>query len=154
LTRPAAHNDGSPRRARPKATAKAAGLQERHVQETITQMLEWDGWRAIRTEHAIERDEEGNFKRRVGEVGMADMLFIRYEYEPCRGEECSGERCFPRDIGKAMVLWCEFKRPGGKLRPDQLAWHAAERARGALVLVIDSIEAGRAWYDQSGLRRR
>jgi hypothetical protein len=54
----------------------------------------------------------------------------------------------------AEVLWIEFKRPGEKPRGDQQLWHAAERERGALVMVVDDIDAFLGWYAGSGLQRR
>lgn len=157
--------------------ATEIGLTERHVQETVTAFLQRDGWRAIRTEAQSDR---GFIKRvlakasqhtlfhalvaplsnlllacmraaGVGEVGMPDYLYVRYA-NPCRGEGCSGENCGGVE---AEVLWCEFKAPGKKPSPHQLAWHEAERARGALVLVVSDIDNFMTrLYPQSGLQRR
>jgi hypothetical protein len=56
-------------------------------------------------------------------------------------------------------MWVEHKRAGGVVRPHQLAWHEAERARGALVVVATedfepSLDGFIEWYRVSGLLRR
>lgn len=122
-------------------------LLEKHVQQTVTQFLEWDGWRAIRTDPVSDRSRGKGF----GEVSMPDALFIRYWAgeggdDPNLAMEC--------ERATASVLWCEFKRPGQKPRKDQLAWHEAERARGALVRVVDDPNQFFEWYEKSGLQRR
>lgn len=114
-------------------------ITEEHIQRTVKEFLEWDDWRSLRTEHAIERDKNGKVKRKVGELGMPDYLFIRYR---------------PWEIDSAQVIWIEFKSPGEKPTQEQLKWHKAERDRGALVLVVDDIDAFVQWYKQSGLQRR
>lgn len=136
LKTPRAYSGG---RRRAVKAPRPAPLRESHIQQTVTEFLEWDGWRPIRTEHAIERDEDGGFKRRVGEVGMPDYLFVRYDTHI--------------STSWAQVLWIEFKRPGERPRWDQEVWHVTERLRGALVLVVDSIDDFRAWYAASGLQR-
>lgn len=125
-------------------------LTEAHIQRTVKEFLEADGWRAIRTEHALERTKEGKIRRKVGEVGMPDFMFVRYEL---LSRQLGN---WPRACYEAAceVAWVEFKRPGKKPTPAQLAWHEAERARGALVIVVDSIERGIAWYKASGLARK
>jgi hypothetical protein len=90
------------------------------------------------------------YGRAVGEVGQPDYLFIRYDPEkqiPAswqKGVDCS----------YAQVLWIEFKAPGKKADAHQLDWHTAERARGALVIVVENIDGFIAWYKSSGLARR
>jgi len=39
---------------------------------------------------------------------------------------------------------CELKTPIGRLRPEQVAWHAAARRRGVLVEVVRSVDEARA----------
>jgi len=107
-------------------------LLERDIQQTCTEFLELDGWRAFRTELTIQR-ERG---RVVGERGQPDYLYLRYT-----------------DDGMARVLWIEYKKPGEKPRPDQLAWHEAERKRGGIVLVVDDIDWFMRWYRLGGLAR-
>lgn len=126
--------------------ARSIGLTEAHVQETITQFLQLDGWRAFRTELTVQR-ERG---RVVGERGQPDYLYVRYEH-------FIDHRPDSRSLyyKAAYVLWIEFKKPGEKPRPEQLAWHEAERKRGALVLVVSDIDYFiREWYPASGLARR
>lgn len=127
-------------------------LTEAHIQQTFREFLEADGWRSIRTEHALERTKEGKIRRKVGEVGMPDYLFVRYL--PPENPRPGAPATLVQRPAMAEVLWCEFKRPGKKPTPAQLAWHGAERARGALVVVVDSIEGGIAWYKARGLARR
>ena len=107
-------------------------LLERDIQQTCTEFLELDGWRAFRTEYTIQR-ERG---RVVGELGQPDYLYLRYT-----------------DDGMARALWIEYKKPGEKPRPDQLAWHEAERKRGGIVLVVDDIDWFMRWYRLGGLAR-
>ena len=57
------------------------------------------------------------------------------------------------------MMWIEHKSPTGRAAPHQKAWHAAERARGALVLVAGedfpaSIDGFMEFYRRSGLMRR
>ena len=117
-------------------------LSEAQIERTCTDILELDRWRALKTD-PVSRKEWG---KGFGEPGMADDQFIRYDREmPCRGQ--------------AEVLWVEFKTRHGKVAKRQLAWHQAERARGALTAIagIDfeaTIVGFQAWYLASGLNRR
>jgi hypothetical protein len=128
-------------------TAKSRIL-EAHVQQAVVEYLQLDRWRAFRTELTVQR-ERG---RVVGERGQPDYLFVRYSH-PCRGAGCSGEHCGTIDCVECELLWIEFKRPGEKPRADQIAWHQAERKRGALVLVVDSFDDFAKLYETSGLQR-
>jgi hypothetical protein len=151
-------------------------LTEAHVQQTVTQFLELDGWRAFKMEafsdHSLAKRIMAKLNKiaalhsfmgviagvvtsccraaGVGEPGMPDYLYIRYAWIGCN-KSGQFEGWHRED---AQVLWIEFKKPGEKPRPDQLAWHEAERARGALVLVVNDIDAFRVWYRDSGLKRR
>jgi hypothetical protein len=130
---------------------KTKPLSEAHIQNTCTQLLELDGWRALRTDPVSRREWGKGF----GELGMADHLYIRYSRipvgpgpEPDFGARASG----------CQVLWCEWKSARGKAAQHQLDWIARETARGALVVVAGrtfpaSIEGFHAWYRQSGLMR-
>lgn len=139
---------------------KELGLTEAHVQQTVTQFLELDGWRAIRTDPVSDRSRGKGF----GEVGMPDMLYLRYQFiGPDSDVNYAGWRLTfgppPRYAGfdpeDVQALWIEFKAPGKAAKPHQLAWHEAERKRGALVLVVDDIDDFmKRWYPQSGLQRR
>lgn len=129
---------------------------EREIQRTVTEWLTLDGWRALRTDPVSDRSRGKGF----GELGMADMLYIRYG-DPYYTKEPSA---------LAGVMWIEFKRERGgngkralftraeKAKLHQRAWIAAERARGALVLLVGedcpaTIEGCMAWYIGSGLLR-
>jgi hypothetical protein len=153
---------------------KTPGLTEAHVEQTITEFMEWDGWRAIRTHPLppivqrldaimakapapllaawrVIRSYVANHthKERFGEPAMPDKLFIRYGTQsPTQPDSGPGFRW-------AEVMWIEFKKPGERPRPDQIAWHEAERSRGALVKVVDDIDDFMlVWYPKSGLQRR
>lgn len=140
LRKPRAERQQSPR------AQRVPGLLESHIQQTVTEFLQLDGWRAFRTELTVQR-ERG---RVVGERGQPDYLYVRYRFTVADTE--AGFLGWNRN--DAEVWWIEFKRPGEKPRPDQLAWHEAERKRGALVMVVDDIDQFVAFYKTSGLQRR
>ena len=124
---------------------------EAHVQQTVREFLEADGWRAIRTDPVSDRARGKGF----GEVGMPDYLFVRYTCDR-RGaayKVVSLKTQIWMEVA-AQVLWIEFKRAGQKPKPRQARWIEAERARGALVIVVDDIDAFIVWYKASGLNRR
>lgn len=118
-----------------------------HVQKPVVQFLEIDGWRMFRTELTVQK-ERG---RVVGEVGQPDYLAIRYGANAPEIQQClsmGGCAC-------SEVMWLEFKRGKvGRISKAQSDWHAAERKRGALVLVVSDFDAFRKWYMDSGLNRR
>lgn len=139
-------------------------VSERHIQETCSAFLGLDGWRRLRTDPVSDQSRGKGF----GELGMADDLFIRYLHA-CDGSKCSCDK--HGATGRAEVLWVEWKRERGgdgkralftkaeKAKIHQRAWHAAERARGALTIILGedcpaSIEGFQEWYMQSGLSRR
>ncbi|HXI85319.1 MAG TPA: hypothetical protein VNL17_14655 [Verrucomicrobiae bacterium] len=133
------------------AEVAALKVPEANIQETVVQYLQLDGWRAFRTELTVQR-ERG---RVVGERGQPDYLFIRYQ-DPAAFEEYEQKRW-------AEIMWIEFKAGGEKQKwaqsnslsaKFQRAWHAAERSRGALVLVVDDINSFIEWYMTCGLLRR
>lgn len=104
-------------------------LSESEVQRQCIDWLQIHGWRCIRTGYgAIHRN--GRAVEHYGEEGMPDYLAIFYTDIP----------------HAAQVIWIEFKRPGGNgsrggtLSKLQRIWRDVERARGATVLVIDSLE--------------
>jgi hypothetical protein len=143
-------------------------VTEREIQETCSAFLELDGWRRVRTDMRQLRGMG------VQEKGMADDLFIRYAASEVRyvGNLDLGKGR-PSWIGPATVLWIEWKRERGstslnpkralftkaeKAKIHQRAWHAAERARGALTIILGedcpaSIDGFTAWYAESGLLR-
>lgn len=130
-----------------KRAAVDSRLTEAHVQQTVTEFLVSDGWRAIRTDPVSDRKRGKGF----GELGMPDYLYIRYLDPVDPGDPEYEEE---DDLPWAEVLWIEFKRPGQHPTKEQFAWHEAERARGALVLVIDDINFFVAWYKRSEMARR
>ncbi len=118
---------------------KLRKLSERDIQEACCTLLAYDNWRRLRCEPVSRREWGKGF----GEPGMADDLFIRYG----RGGE------------PTEVMWIEWKAPGGKPTPGQLAWHAAERASGASTYVAGmdferSVDGFLVWYRSSGWMRR
>lgn len=136
-------------------------LLEKHIQKTCTEFLALDGWRPLRTDPVSDRSRGKGF----GELGMADHLYIRYGYF----QSAAGSRNIKRCV--AEVMWCEWKRERGgtgkkalftraeKAKIHQRGWIAAERARGALVLLAGedfpaTIEGFCEFYAQSGLQRR
>lgn len=140
-------------RANARRFRKPLPVTEAHVQQTVVEYLQLDGWRAIRTDPVSDRARGKGF----GEVGMPDYLFVRYFPHPWEWhhQESPGDPSWhPGAECQADVLWIEFKRPGQKPGKHQLAWHEAERARGALVLVVDDIDKFVAFYKASGLARR
>lgn len=135
-------------------------LLEKHIEATVTAWLKLDGWRSLRTDPVSDRSRGKGF----GEPGMADHLYIRYLDLKTRGGSAHLESL-------AQVLWIEFKRQKGgagkkalftkpeKAKIHQRGWIAAERARGALVLLVGedcaaSIGGILTWYQNSGLMRR
>lgn len=137
-------------------------LLEKHIQQTCTAFLALDGWRPLRTDPVSDRSRGKGF----GELGMADHLYIRYLHR---------ESAFPhvQFLGRAHaeLMWVEWKRERGgtgkkalftraeKAKIHQRGWIAAERARGALVLLAGedfpaTIEGFCEFYAQSGLQRR
>jgi hypothetical protein len=110
-------------------------VSEADIEKACTEILELDGWRALKTNPCSDRSRGKGF----GEIGMADYLYIRYH------------NWGPQ--GNAEVMWIEWKRPGGKATLEQRLWTVAERKRGALALIAGhdfpaSIEGFKAWYDR------
>lgn len=108
-------------------------------------------------------------RKGVGEVGMADDLFIRY-WSGYRKDAVRDIGGIPDLLTEAQVLWIEWKRLMPSKRGKtwgratqaaihQKAWHALERSRGALTWIGGedfpaSIEGFREHYKKSGLMRR
>ena len=128
-------------------SAKTSEQLEREIERDCTAWLELDGWRPLRTDPVSDRRRGKGF----GELGMADHLYIRYSPSGVAPSWNGRPRC--------DVLWIEYKRPGTVPTPHQEAWHARERARGALTLMagVDfepTLEGLKKWYQASGLMRR
>ncbi len=135
-------------------------LSERQLEKTCSDFLALDGWRSLKTDPVSDRSRGKGF----GELGMADMLYIRY-WTGCIDQTAHA----PPYESWGQILWIEFKRqrPGRtiftkaeKAKIHQCAWIARECQRGALVLLagVDfkpaTFEAFKAWYLASGLNRR
>lgn len=130
-----------------KVTAKTT---EREIQEAASSFLALDGWRRIRTDLAHLRGMG------VQEKGMADDLYIRYMGFT---DQTYAKLANPLSQSACEIMWCEWKRRTGKVAAHQHAWHAQERARGALTLIagidfLPSVEGFMDWYFQSGLARK
>jgi hypothetical protein len=90
------------------------------------------GWRAIRHQRTAV---PGSFS--TGEPGIPDSQYVRY---------------FDKPMGAALIVWIEVKGPNDKRKCrcagdgrvcgycQQLRWHARERARGAVVWVVDDFD--------------
>ena len=129
---------------------KASGPSERQIQETCDGFLTLDGWRLIKTDLPHLRGLG------VQEKGMPDRLYIRYLHD-CEGIQCSCDK--HGATGRAEIMWCEWKKRGGKAAQHQKTWHYRERLCGALTLIAGedfpaSIEGFMDWYAKSGLQRR
>jgi len=134
---------------------RALEIREKDIQRTICDLLRAEGWRVF------EFEQQWSEKKRktVGERGMPDVLAIRYR---AAVSHVPTGPLSSREMYTDIVLWVELKRisrgRATKAELHQLAWHEAERARGALTLIagVDfpaTIEGFRAWYAQSGLAR-
>lgn len=128
-----------------------AALREREqdLEQACSDLIAYDGWRPLKTDPVSDRYRAKGF----GELGMADRLYIRYEMEGPRLSDSIADRAW------CQLMWIEWKRRGGKAKPHQIEWIAAERARGALVLLagVDfpaDFDGFLAWYRKSGLMRR
>lgn len=129
---------------------------ERDLERAATDLLGLDGWRSLKTDPVSDRARAKGF----GEVGMADWLYIRYlsQYSPEWARHLIAKRR-PTWMASTEVVWIEWKAPGGKATQHQLAWIAAERARGALVWLagVDfpvTLEGFFQHYAASGLMRQ
>jgi len=137
---------------------------EANLQRACTDILQLDGWRALRTDPVSDTAALPLIRKRIaavcaeghvsawivskllasvkgrgkgfGEEGMPDYLYIRYLNR--------AQVAYRSSIGTAFavlkppaaeVLYVEYKRPGGRVSPLQQTWHIAERQRGALTLV-------------------
>ena len=126
-------------------------LLEAELARACTELLEWDGWRALKTDPVSRREWGKGF----GEKGMADYLYIRYGAAPAVDLFKNSAVLL---VG-AEVMWIEWKIPTGTVAEKQHAWRERERARGALALIagVDfhaSFEGFYRWYVQSGLQRK
>jgi hypothetical protein len=117
---------------------KPAKVPERLIALECEKLLAEDRWRTLRCEPI----SDGSRARGFGEIGMADLLCLRYSRE---GAACE-------------VLWIEFKSTSGRVKKHQLDWHIRERARGAVTAIagVDfpaTVKGFWDWYRASGLAR-
>lgn len=139
-----------------KRGTRLPALSEAHLERQCSDFLALDGWRTLKTDPVSRREWGKGF----GEKGMADRLYLRYDFP----QACKEQPELRKQMSAAMlaigdVLWIEWKRIGGKAKPHQRLWIAAERARGGLVLLAGedfpaTYDGFLAWYRASGLLRR
>ena len=125
-------------------------VPEKSIQAAIKDFLMLDGWRVFETDKQRRHHDTGSVRHPLAEPGMADMLCVRY---------LGCVAINPSDVSISEVMWIEAKRLGGKPSLDQTIWIAAERERGALVVVLGedceaSIDGWLESYRRSGLMRR
>ncbi len=119
-------------------------VTEKHIADAVKGLLEIDGWRVFHMEPLSNIIQ----KRYAGELGMPDLLALRYGWTKPLAE---GD-LLASVLGE--ILWLEIKRPGAKPKAHQERWHAEERMLGAEVQVVDDYDFFREWYVKSGLNRR
>ena len=121
-------------------------LTERDVARQVRDFLEAHGWRAIRMQVAsVARPTGGGFH--VGEVGMPDYLFLRYEGDIPATAKHDYSEFEPNPLQAACQhLWVETKAPGKKRKPHQQTWARDERLRGAVVVEVNDFDQFLAWY--------
>ncbi len=156
--------DGNMRAYIAEADARAESFEwpEHMIEAECTKLLEADDWRALRTDPVSDRGRGKGF----GEIGMADHLYIRYDFVRQNAALGRLESMGLDDIRESSaathaycdVFWIEFKSAKGKPSKEQTAWHTRERARGALTWIagVDfpaSVEGFVAHYRASGLDR-
>lgn len=136
-------------------TKAAPRPTEAQIEKAISDLLELDGWRALKTDPVSDRARGKGF----GEKGMADHLYIRYR-DPAITRDFQTDLPLSIDqIARAEVMWIEHKQPKGVVADHQRTWHVAERARGALSLLAGvhftaTVEGFWDWYRASGLMRK
>jgi hypothetical protein len=114
--------------------SSAVKVYESDIELAGTQIMGWDGWRSFKMEQNFSEKK----RKSVGEPGMPDRLYLRYD---------SGD-----------IVWIEWKRLKGKAAQHQKDWHARERARGAKTYIAGedfpaTIDGFRDWYRKSWLMR-
>lgn len=129
---------------------------ERDIEQSFDKAMVLDGWRPIKQEENFSERK----KKKTGEAGMADKLYIRYwnSGDPRGPVPGYKTRCYNP---QAEVLWIEWKRDRRKRKDQehQAVWQERERDRGALLWVagVDfeaSIAGAAQHYLASGLARR
>ena len=118
---------------------KAEDVPEQLIALECEQLLREDGWRTIQCEPLSSRSRGRGF----GEIGMPDLLALRYGKKTPGACEC---------------LWIEFKARNGRVKKHQFEWHGKERARGGMTAIatvdfVPTVKGFRSWYRASGLAR-
>lgn len=114
-------------------------LSEADVTRQVCDFMAAEGWRGFRKNVGVATNLATGRQIGFNEPGMPDWEFFNYR-TTTQGGWIRGA-CFH--------LWIEFKALGKKPTAHQLAWHEAERVRGALVLVVDDFERFRDWYRET-----
>ena len=118
-----------------------------------TQLLEVDGWRAIKLETVSDHER----KRFNGEPGMPDYLYLRYSAKESGSKKWNQSRF--DNTTTCQHLWIEWKATRGKVSANQSEWHRNERVRGGVVWVAlqdfpATPEGFKTFYEASGLCRK
>ena len=111
-------------------------LTEEDVTRQACDFMAAAGWRGFRKNVGVATNLATGRQVGFNEPGMPDWEFFDYRTTTQGG--------WMR--GACFHIWIEFKAPGKTPSPKQLAWHEAERSRGALVKVVDHFETFRDWY--------
>lgn len=120
-------------------------VAEKDLEQAVRDYLEFDGWRCFHFEQVWAEER----KRTFGELGMPDLLCIRYE--------------IPFHVPKvgplSEVMWIEMKTEGGRAAGHQKLWHIHERKLGALTVIAGedfppTFDGFLKWYDAAGFRRK
>lgn len=112
-----------------------AQITEKDVVGAIRNLLELNGARVF---EIVERIPWG---KRTSTPGLPDLAghFYRLPVE---------------HPGLILPIhwWIECKRPGGKLRPAQIAWIEAAQRDGVICFMADSVEAMVAGFQRYGIK--
>ena len=84
-----------------------------------------------------ERDVESHLVKRVKELG-GEVRKVEWI-----GRNGAPDRFVMLPTG---CCWVELKAPGQKPKPHQQREHERMRAKGQIVLVLDSVEAVEEWF--------
>mgnify|MGYP003659669333 CR=1 FL=1 len=109
-------------------------LTEADVTSQIKGYLEARGWYAIRLQSGTVRGVTRGTFMRVGKPGLPDWVFVR------------------KWGGYPIHLFCEMKKPGKKLAPDQVAWFKDAEYRGLWTIWADSLEMFVEKYEEGMLK--
>jgi hypothetical protein len=112
---------------------------EKHFQSWACDFMEWHGWRNIRNNPVFAMTIGGAVVR-SNEKGAPDNVFLYY----------FGTKQSPSAV--CLVLWIEWKREGEDPDEHQIKWHVKERARGALIWVVEANREAfeKAYYENFG----